>query len=1019
MSRPPFQEGDQVRDRQNPTELGTILSFDYDDQLDEWHVIVRFGSRRSIVEASRLEPWEEVPDPWRDLARQVTRSARDLRTLLTYERIRVPAGPVGASFGSARATLYTYQFKPLVKFLDNPRHALLIADEVGLGKTIEAGYIHREWKLRHTVQSVLIVVPARLRTKWRDELARRFDEPFELVNAREVLSVLNKVRAGQELPEFQWVASYESLRREDVIAALEEVSPPIDLVILDEAHRVRNRDTLQYRLACALRDCAQAQVFLTATPLQTGLENLHTLMDLLDPGAFGPATQFPQFIEANRPLVRAATLAARGAFPEAATELELLSKNPLTADLARHEVVQGLVAELRATPTPTRAQRVQLQASLGELSLTGHLITRTRKSDVMPDRPVRTPQTKSVTLTAEERRVYDAVEEFSRRVYGKGGWGQTMAALTAYRYTASCIPAALEYMRARLGDEGLMDLEGEVDADFAEDGATGADPAAARATLASVLASPPPTDSKFEALVRALDEIWSDDAGHGRPRRKVIVFSFFKRTLTWLEARFRDRRVGYERIDGDVALFEREERISRFLNHPDRDLLLSSEVGGEGLDLQVASVVVNYDLPWNPMVVEQRIGRVDRIGQQSTRIVILNLVCEDTIEDRILLRLYDRIDLFKTSIGEMEDILGPKEIRDLVLSYLRRDLSPQELERRIDQTADATVRQTRHAEELAEQVDGLLAADQALLDQLRLLLDGNRLPGGADIAQLVTGFLERSFPGTRIDGDPTLGLAQLDLPPEARSALQSWSEASGGVARTLVGALRAGPVTVTVNGDIAMRHPRAEFLQVRHPLVQFAVQRMAERSSKGGSAYAVRITAPGVPAGTWVVGVSNVTRHAQDAESELLCVAVLVGRDVVLVGDDAEPLLRSLLGAPEECDPRPQVGVEALEAAGKLVRNHTVRQCRRIEQEAVAAAARRQLRRRATWGASLLQQLQRAQQHLDRMQRTGRPFAVRMAEAKVTRARAQHDRVMAEVSTGVKLRVDSHEVAVVLVQVEG
>lgn len=1017
MSEPAVRPGDQVRDRHSPSEPGTVLSLDYDDQLDEWFVSVRFGTRRTSIEASRLEPWEDAPDPWRDLERQVTRAARDLRTLLTFERIRVPPGPVGTSFGSARAKLFTYQFKPLVKFLDNPRHALLIADEVGLGKTIEAGYIHREWKLRHTVDSVLVVVPARLRTKWRDELGKRFGERFDIVGPRELLAALNKVRNGQDLPEFQWISSYESLRREDVIGALREVSPPIDLVILDEAHRVRNRDTLQYALASALRDCAQAQVFLTATPLQTGLENLHTLMDLLDPGAYGPASDFQLFVDANRPLVRAATLASRGAFLEAAVELERLGNNPLTAELAAHEVVGALVDDLRAATAPTRAERVQMQASLGELSLTGHLITRTRKSEVLEDRPVRTPQTHLVTMTEPERRVYDAVEQFTRLLYGQGGWGQTMAALTAFRYTASCIPAAIEYMRASLAAKGLT-LDGEVDDDLLEDGESRPVDAQVRATLASVLASPPPRDSKFEELAVVVDAIWKDDVDAGRPRRKVIVFSFFKRTLSWLEQQFRQRRVGFERIDGDVPLDVREQRIDRFLNQADRDLLLSSEVGGEGLDLQVASVVVNYDLPWNPMVVEQRIGRVDRIGQEAKRLVIVNLVCRDTIEDRILLRLYERIRLFETSIGEMEDILGPQEIRELVLAYLRGELSPDELARQVDLTADTTVRQVRQAEELAEEVDGLLAADQAILDQLRLLLEGNRLPSAADVAELVTGFLERAFPGTRLDGDPTRGIARLDLPGEARAALQSWSDASGGVARALVGAFRAGPVQVTVDGDLAMRHPRAEYVQVRHPLVQFAVDQMAERSSKAGSAYAARLSAEGIAPGIWVVGLSSVTRRGEEMENDLVCVAARVGSGESVGGDAAEPVLRGLLRSPGELDPKPSVSSDDLAEAGRRVRILMAREARRIEQAARAAAARRQLRRRATWGASLRQQLQRAEAHLERMQAAGKPFAVRMAEAKVAKARAQYDRVTEEAAADVNLKVDARELAVVLVQIE-
>ncbi|MBK6580382.1 MAG: SWF/SNF helicase family protein, partial [Sandaracinaceae bacterium] len=251
-----------------------------------------------------------------------------------------------------------------------------------------------------------------------------------------------------------------------------------------------------------------------------------------------------------------------------------------------------------------------------------------------------------MTLNTAERDVYNAVKEFSRLVYSGGGWGQSMAEQTAYRYAASCIPAAIEYMLARLESHAGWDLNGEVDEDFLEEVAgpspvpvSGVD----RLRAALKYDADRDGDSKLEALVRALESIWSDDDEAKRPRRKIVLFSFFRRTLSYLSRRLSRLSITHERIDGGVPLPEREVRIAQFLGSTGCSLLLSSEVGGEGLDLQSASVIVNYDLPWNPMVVEQRIGRVDRIGQASDRIVILNLVCDGTVEDAILHRLYQRI----------------------------------------------------------------------------------------------------------------------------------------------------------------------------------------------------------------------------------------------------------------------------------------------------------------------------------------------------------------------------------------
>lgn len=1012
MTRPPFSAGDPVRDRRNPAEPGTVLSLDYDDQLDEWFVKVRFGTRITSLEASRLEGAGGSHDPWEDLAAGVAGSARSLRTLLTYERLRVPPGPVGASFGTARARLFPFQFKPLVKFLENPTHSLLIADEVGLGKTIEAGYIHREWKLRHTVDNVLIVVPARLRTKWRDEMAHRFDERFEIAGAKEVLRTLSVVRSGRDPDPFQWVCSYESLRRRDVIDGLREVSPPLDLVILDEAHRVRNRETLHHQLARALCDSAQAKLFLSATPLQTGLDNLHALLDLLEPGAFGSAQDFPAFIDANRPVVRATAFAGLGRFEDAAQALE-----PLLHHRELGPAVGELLAELQGAE-PTRTSRVRLQAAIGDLSLTGHTITRTRKVEVMEERPLRTAQTVHVELTEPEWGVYRAVEEFTRLLYGDGGWGQRMAALTAYRYTASCIPAAIEYMRARLEANGKLDAVDEVDADFADEGAWDEDVPFQGTLLQQALAYDVRRwgDSKRDKLFEALHALWADDDRARRPRRKVVLFSFFKRTLSYLSDQLRSRGIHHERVDGGVPLFDREERITRFLTEPDCPLLVSSEVGGEGLDLQAASVVVNYDLPWNPMVVEQRIGRVDRIGQMSERIVIINLVCKGTVEDRILYRLYDRIHLFEASIGEIEEILGAQEVQDLIIEYLRGSLTEAEMLRRVDDTANAAVRKKEQAESLVAQVDGLLAADQAILDQLKLLVDGNRLPGPIDIVDLVRGYLETAWPGVRLDGDPLRGVAELDLPPEARRAFHAWSSTNQGSGSTLLGAMRRGPVTVTADGDTAMRNPRVEFLQARHPLVQFAVEGMAQRSTRTGNAFACRVRLPALASGPWIVGIWSLTRGGLDNDTELVCAAAPVGgRGGALLGDDAEDLLRTLLGQVDESDPPPVVEPDTVRRVGSRTRIAFARHRAELEEAARAEARRRLARKRASWSTSLLQQVRRAEEHLGRMRDEGKPFAVRMAEAKLKKWQVQHDRVLEELSADPDVRLDDREVAVVLV----
>ncbi len=1031
MDAAPFERGDEVRLLDNPNKRGVVLSVRMDSQFGEWMVRVRVDGRPKLYMAEDLEPIEDEPaDSWADVADGILAPAASLRTLLTYERLRRPPGPVGRSFGTARAKLYPYQFKPLVKFLDNPAHTLLIADEVGLGKTIEAGYILREWKERQTVETVLIVVPARLRTKWKNELQLRFGETFETVKAREVRAMLKRVRQGRDPEPFQWIASYESLRLPDIVDGLTQASPPLDLVILDEAHRVRNRETHQFRLARALARAAQAMVYLTATPVQTSLDNLHTLVDLLQPGVFGTPEDFARRVEANRPVMWAAAAAAAGDFRAAASHLASLGNHPMTRGLLKEPIVLQISQQLLAETEPTRRSRVLMQRSISELNPTGQIISRTRKAEVFENRARRTAQPVFVELNEDELGIYAIVAEVTRLLHPDAStWGRSMAALTAYRYTASCIPAAVGYLRSRLTKAGFSIHAGGLDAELelelleeeygSLDETVSSQAATTRISQALALCPTPDEDSKLQELLCALRAIRNDDAQHGRKPRKVIIFSFFKRTLGYLAEQLSDAGFSNTLIHGSIPILEREDRIEHFLRDPDLNVLLSSEVGGEGLDLQAASVVVNYDLPWNPMVVEQRIGRVDRIGQESDRIVIINMVCSGTVEDRILHRLYDRVDLFEASIGEMEDILGSREVRDLIVAQLKGDLTASELEERVEQTARAALHRRQNAEQLSQRVDGLLAADQAILDQIRVLVDGCRLPSERDIATLLRGFLEAEFAGIRIHGDPTRQIAEIDLPDDARVRLARWSEANNGIARALVADLRRGPVRFTVSSDIAMRSARTMFVQARHPLVQFAVDTMAQKASAQGAAFGARLFSESLAPGHWLVGIWSVATKGGEQSTELSCATARLGSTEVLVGDEAEPMLEQLLADFHPLDPPPLLEVDEVHEAAELVlsafESHTV-------QSIMAGrdlAALKQVRKRATWQTTLEQQVARAQAHLDQMVAQGAaPFAVKMAKAKLGKRQQELQRVTGELAHEPEFGLVPTEIATVLVQVE-
>ena len=178
--------------------IGAVRDIVSSEQVDERLYRVQFGTHTRTVPEQVLEPLPKDTDPWSDLLEGRFEGGATFQKLLTFERLHRPPSRVATTFGTARAKLFPYRFKPLLKFLDNPNQRILIAADVGLGTTVEAGYILKELKARHGLELTLIVVPARLRTKWKTELERRFDEAFEVVSAKEVQNgLIDPIRRGR------------------------------------------------------------------------------------------------------------------------------------------------------------------------------------------------------------------------------------------------------------------------------------------------------------------------------------------------------------------------------------------------------------------------------------------------------------------------------------------------------------------------------------------------------------------------------------------------------------------------------------------------------------------------------------------------------------------------------------------------------------------------------------------------------------------------------------------------------
>lgn len=1034
MSQPVFEKGVTVRSLNNPLLLGVVQATYWDDQLQEEYLEILFGTGIRCLPSSEVEVFNaENGGLWDDLVRLRLGHATSFHTFMTFERLRSPPSPITSAFGTARATFYPYQFKPLLKFLENPSQRILVADDVGLGKTIEAGYILREWRARHEVENVLVVVPARLQTKWKRELELRFDEDFEIVRSGEFRQVLHHLSLGRELPSFNWIVSYESVRSLDLVNMIEDLQPGIDLLIMDEAHRVRNRNTNQYKVAKALSECADAIVFLTATPVQTGLTNLYSLVNLLEPARFGYETNFQSMVDANRPIVRAGIQLRAGQFAEAINSLKQLQGNRFTRALFDDDYFKNVFDRITLAEFSDREALVKLQRDLSDFSLMGYLISRTRKIEVQEKWPKRTAQSPPIRLTDDEKAIYQAVRLITRLLHPeKSVWGQSMISLMAFRYTASCIPAAAKYLRNRLNEGGFVPKTGlwfdEVERDVLEDLSIINGNAAVTSTnkIAELVheilrrCPNPGEDSKFRAFLKALRELWKDDQKRGEPDRKIVVFAFFKGTLNYLQEQLEDRDISCQLIHGDVPLPERQDRIEDFLESPEINVLLSSEVGGEGLDLQKASVVVNYDLPWNPMVVEQRIGRIDRIGQMAERLVVINLPTTETIEEEILYRLYDRIGIFEDTIGEIDDILGPKDIQNLMVRALQGRLTERELEEQVRLTLDAALRKKDQAGRLSKEVDALLAADQAFLDEIHNLQKRQRLPSAQDLKTLLMGVLERQFSGIQLAKTERKEILRLHLGHDAINQLRNWGRFYNQDGQRLAIRGEQGGIPVTFDAKTAMEHPRVEFVQARHTLIQFALYLLENDKVRGRSAFGLEIEGGGLPSGHWILGIWGVDLESTRARKEhrLEVVACRAEDGELLVGSEADDILIACLDRGKNLDPIPEIPVEALAECTRLIKHHFRQRYSHIVALDRESEQRRMARVKATWQQTLTTRYETSLHRLEGLARRGaKPVAIRLAGDQVKKRKAELDHKLAEFSERPIRKEANREVLAALVKI--
>jgi SNF2 family DNA or RNA helicase len=474
-----------------------------------------------------------------------------------------------------------YQVETVRKVLKQYRGRVLLADEVGLGKTVEAGMVVKEYLLRGMADRLLILVPAALVGQWREEMSTKFG--IDCATTHDSL-----LRSD---PAAFWaqkcvIASIAAARRKEHAEHL--VEQKFDIVVVDEAHHLRDQASASYRLVNGLQK--RFLLLLSATPVQNNLIELYNLLTLLQPGIFKTQKEF------------------RAAYMMPGKPREPLNRDRLR-DLMRSVMVRNTRA-LAALRLPRRhAATLRAQPSTAEAECYSDL----------------TQLVRGVGTSGQHRL-------FAQHLLAAAGSSPAAGAAAIGRYVDRN-PGAREW-------KGLL--------------------------------------KRYRDLHSGAKEQQLLDLLAHNPAEKKMVFVHHRDSMTHLASLLQGRGKTFATFDGSMSGPEKDAAVVAFRDSG--EILLCSEAGGEGRNLQFCNTLINFDIPWNPMAIEQRIGRIDRIGQ-TREVFVFNLATAGSIEDRVLQILDDKINMFELVVGEVGAILG--ELED------QQDFSTMVLDAWLQETDDA------------------------------------------------------------------------------------------------------------------------------------------------------------------------------------------------------------------------------------------------------------------------------------------------------------------------------------------
>ena len=760
------------------------------------HDLMRFlpNGRPTRLKGSELpSPEDEKPAP-----PPPRLSAADRRSLVWSFIQQAPGTEPGGSLvgeATSAVTPWPHQVRAFEKLYGRWPPKLLIADEVGLGKTIQAGMLLRQAWLAGVAKRILILAPKAVLSQWQIELREKFNLHWPIYDGRKLVRYPSPALRGNHervVARSEWhtepvvIASSHLMRRRDRMPELLDEAKPWDLVVLDEAHHARRRAAGATReggpnallaLMRALKERTEGLVLLTATPMQVAPVELWDLLDLL---GLPPEWTEPAFLRffkdvahpnpSQEAMERMAAL-FRGVERDCGKAgADVVARLTSLSELKGRRVLKALrddstIPRRRLETNERRAALAVMRAHTPIRHLvsrhTRELLRRYFKAGMLST-PIANRQVgdEFVEMTVVERELYQAVEDYISTNYNQASANERGAVgfvMTTYRRrlasSFAALRATLERHLATIEGEfevgELVGLDEDTPDDEAADDVPDEDEMAAlerealaaeeRADIEELLRRirACPLDSKLGRLKETLAALRK--AGY----EQAMVFTQYTATMRFLRHELRKdgalRLMCFSGTGGEVPStdgawrpIDRDDTKRRF-RHGKADVLLCTDAAAEGLNFQFCGALVNYDMPWNPMRVEQRIGRIDRLGQQHRVIRVVNLHYEDTVETDVYRALRERINLFETVVGRLQPILArlPGTIADTVLA---------EQEHRDATRATALENVEQQATEMGQRagfdLDEVLAEDPTMPERAKprvTLHDLDRVIGSSDL----------------------------------------------------------------------------------------------------------------------------------------------------------------------------------------------------------------------------------------------------------------------------------------------